>query len=81
MVRTQKSNHPTTRIGGLGEGVRGRFLCYRPRGSAKRHHNVLLEILLIVCNMLIINNNWNMKMKKETNWKQKIKKQKMKAPA
>ena len=30
-------------------------------------HIVLLEILLIACNVLIINTDWNNKMTKETN--------------
>ena len=35
--------------------------------STDGHHDLLLEILLIVRNVLIINTDWNDKMTKETN--------------
>jgi len=35
--------------------------------STDGHHDLLLEILLIACNTLIINTNWDNKMTKETN--------------
>lgn len=35
--------------------------------STDGHHDLLLEILLIIHNVLIINTDWNDKMTKETN--------------
>ena len=37
---------------------------------ANNHHNLLLEILLIVCNVLIFNIYRVSEMEKETKWKQ-----------
>ena len=38
--------------------------------STDGHHNLLLEILLIVCNVLIFNIYCVSEMEKETKWKQ-----------
>ena len=40
--------------------------CDKEDTCANDHHDLLLEILLIVRNVLIINTNWNGKMTKET---------------
>lgn len=44
--------------------------CNEEDTCAYNHHNLLLEILLIVCNVLIFNIYRVSEMEKETKWKQ-----------
>ena len=48
--------------------------CYEENTCANDHHDLLLENLLLNCNVLIINTPRKPKQPKETNWKQKFQK-------